>query len=142
MEVSANPFEFKCEFFDICGFATSHRAKLNFHKTKCKYCIAAAEEEEPARKRRRRRRTPARRSSKGEKDTEGKKPRWNAYLVWFTQEGNKIREAEPDIPFGDVGKRLKGKWQQVRWVYYWSFCTMKSIMNGTFLMMQLAAGRS
>ena len=30
--VSANPFEFKCEFFDICGFAFSERAKLNAHK--------------------------------------------------------------------------------------------------------------
>ena len=106
VEVSANPFEFKC---DACDFATSHRAKLNFHKSKCRYCVVE-EEEEPLRKRRRRR-TPARRSSKGEK--EKKKPSWNAYLVWFTQEGNKIRDAEPDIPFGDVGKRLKGKWQQV-----------------------------
>ena len=84
-------------------------------QTKCKYCIAAAEQEEdeeaPLRKRRRRGRAPARRASREGK--EKKKPSWNAYLVWFTQEGNKIREAEPDIPFGEVGKRLKGKWQKV-----------------------------
>ena len=48
--MSANPFEFKC---DMCDFATSHRAKLNFHKSKCKYCVVV--EEEPARKRRRNR---------------------------------------------------------------------------------------
>ena len=88
-----------------------------FPQTECEYCLAAAEEEEEAPLRRKRRgrqrqRAPARRSSKGEK--EKKKPSWNAYLVWFTQEGNKIREAEPDIPFGEVGKRLKGKWQKVR----------------------------
>ena len=59
-----------------------------------------------------RRTTPARRSSKEGK--EKKKPSWNAYLVWFTQKGNEIRDAEPDIAFGDVGKRLKGQWKQVR----------------------------
>ena len=65
--MSANPFEFKC---DNCDFATSHRAKLNFHKTKCGLVV----EEQPVR-RRRRRRAPARRASKGDKDGGEKKPR-------------------------------------------------------------------
>ena len=45
--------------------------------------------EEPVR---RWRRAPVRRASKGDKDGE-KKPRWNAYLVWFTQRGKEIRNS-------------------------------------------------
>ena len=39
--------------------------------------------------------------------------RWNAYLVWFTQRGKEIRDDDPDLPFGEVAKKLKGQWKLV-----------------------------